>query len=38
LAAHTALSVLAVLLRLSWRTVSAIVVRVVTDRAGEADQ
>jgi len=38
LAAHTALSVLAVFLRLSWRSVAAIVVRVVADRAGKTDQ
>lgn len=38
LAAHTALSVLAVFLRLSWRTVAAIVVRVVAERAGKTDQ
>jgi len=38
LAAHTALSVLTVLLRLSWRTVAAVVTRVVTERAGKVDQ
>jgi len=38
LAAHTALSVLTVLLRLSWRTVAAVVTRVVTERAGRVDQ
>ncbi len=38
LAAHTALSVLTVLLRLSWRTVSAIVARVVAERAGRTDR
>ena len=38
LAAHTALSVLTVLLRLSWRTVSAIVARVVADLAGKSDR
>ena len=38
LAAHTALSVLAVLLRLSWRTVAAIVARVVAERAGRTDR
>ena len=38
LAAHTVLSVLTVLLRLSWRTVAAVVTRVVTERAGKVDQ
>lgn len=35
---HTALSVLAVFLRLSWRTVAAIVARVVAERAGRTDR
>ena len=38
LAAHTALSVLSVLLRLSWRTVAAIVKRVVADLGGKTDR
>jgi transposase len=38
LAAHTALSVLTVLLRLSWRTVAGIVARVVADLAGKTDR
>lgn len=37
LAANMAFSVLAVFLRLSWRTVAAIVVRVVAERAGKTD-
>jgi len=35
LAAHTALSVLTVLLRIAWRTVAAIVTRVVADGRAE---
>lgn len=38
LAANAALSTVAELMRTSWRTVSAIVVRVVADRAGKTDQ
>ena len=38
LAANAALSTVAELLRCTWRTVSAIVVRVVADRAGETDR
>jgi transposase len=38
LAANMALSTLMVLLRVTWRTVSAIVTRVVADRAGRVDQ
>jgi transposase len=37
LAAHTALTVLAMLLRISWRSVSAIVVRVVAEAAGKRE-
>jgi len=37
LAARTALSVVTVLLRLSWRTVAAIVARIVAERAGKTD-
>ncbi len=38
LAAHAAFTVIAALLRVSWRTVAAIVTRVVADLAGETDQ
>jgi transposase len=38
LAAHATFSVLAALLRVSWRTVAAIVTRVVADRAGTVDR
>lgn len=38
LAAHAALSVVAVLLRVSWRTVAGIVTRVVADLAGRTDR
>lgn len=38
LAAHTSFSVLAALLRVSWRTVAAIVARVVADLAGRVDR
>lgn len=38
LAAHASFSVLAALLRVSWRTVAAIVTRVVADLAGKADR
>lgn len=38
LAAHAAFTVLAALLRISWRTVAAIVTRVVADLAGARDQ
>ena len=38
LAAHTALSALSTFLRLSWKSVAAIVTRVVADLAGETDQ
>ena len=38
LACHAALSVLSVLLRVTWRAVSAIVIRVVTEAAGRRDR
>jgi transposase len=38
LVCHTALSVVAILLRVAWRGVSDIVTRVVTDRAGQLDR
>jgi transposase len=38
LAAHAALTVLAMLLRISWRSVAAIVVRVVAEAAGKRDR
>jgi len=38
LAAHAAFTVIAALLRVSWRTVAAIVTRVVADLAGKTDQ
>jgi len=38
LACHAALSVLSVLLRVTWRAVSAIVIRVVTEAAGKRDR
>jgi transposase len=38
LVCHAALSVVAVLLRVAWRSVSDIVTRVVTDRAGQLDR
>jgi transposase len=38
LAAHVALSILAILQRITWRTVSAIVIRVVAELAGRTDR
>lgn len=38
LAAHVALSTLAILLRVTWRSVSAIVIRVVAELAGRTDR
>ena len=38
LACHTALAVLSVLLRVTWRAVSAIVIRVVAEAAGKRDR
>ena len=38
LVCHATLSVVAVLLRIAWRSVSGIVTRVVTERAGQVDR